>query len=102
MEESEYKKRLAIIENSFEMEKKKLYWEYGMSKAIFKIGDIIKDERWALLIDKITVAKPFGSSIPEPVYHGFELKKDLTPKKDKTRVCIYGNDNVELVKSKAI
>jgi hypothetical protein len=100
MEESEYKKRLQIIHHSFEMEKKKLYWEYGMSKAIFKIGDIIRDHRFAFVIDKITVDKSFG--FPEPVYHGFQLKEDLTPRKDKSRVCIYGNDNVELVKSKAI
>jgi hypothetical protein len=91
MDESEYKKRLEIIERNFEMEKKKLMYEYGMSKVIFKIGDIIKDERWALLIDKITVAKPFGFSMPEPVYNGPELKKDLTPRKDNSRVSIYGN-----------
>ncbi len=96
MEETEYKKRLEIIEHNFEMEKKKLYWEFGMSHVIFKVGDIIKDERWALIIDKITVAKNFG--LPEPVYHGFELKKDLTPRKDKNRVSIYGN-NAELVSS---
>ena len=94
MTEQEYETRLKVIEHSFEMEKKKLYWEYGMSHVMFKVGDIIRDHRWALKIDKITVAKNFG--LPEPVYHGLELKKDLTPRKDKSRVAIYGN-NCELV-----
>jgi len=96
MTESDYKMRLQIIENTYEMEKKKLYWEYGMANAKYKVGDLIKDERWAFVIDKITVGKHFG--LPEPVYHGFELKKDLTPRKDQNRVSLYGN-NSELLRA---
>ncbi len=77
MTEDEYKAGLTGLENNFEMAKKKLMWEYGMSKVIFKVGDIIKDERWAMLIDKITVSRTFGSRLPEPLYQGLELKKDL-------------------------
>lgn len=95
MTEQEYNSRLEALENAFESGKKKLYYDFGMSKAKFKIGDLIRDERWAFVVDKITVNKTFG--LPEPVYHGFELKKDLTPRKDKNRVSIYGN-NATLVK----
>ena len=97
MEHSEYERRLKEIDAAAYAEKKKLYYEFGMSKAKFKVGDIIKDFRWALLIDKIEVHKVLGD--PEPVYSGIELKKDLTPRKDKNRVEIHGNHNVELVKS---
>jgi|JI10StandDraft_1071094.scaffolds.fasta_scaffold1196755_1 hypothetical protein len=96
MTEDEYKAGLTVLENNFEMAKKKLMWEYGMSKVIFKVGDIIKDERWAMLIDKITVSRTFGSRLPEPLYQGLELKKDLTPRKDGNRVSIYGN-NAQLI-----
>ena len=95
MEETEYNERLKKIEADFEQAKKQLYFDYGMSKVIFKKGDIIKDSRWAMLIDRITVSKTFG--LPEPVYSGLELKKDLSPRKDGNRVSIYGN-NAELVK----
>lgn len=91
MEETEYYERLKKIEKDYEDAKIKLYIDYGMSKVIFQKGDIIKSDSCALIIDKITVSKRFG--LPEPVYHGFELKKDLTPRKDKNRTSIFGNGN---------
>ena len=96
MEDIEYKRRLVEIEDIFNESKKELYIEYAMSNRKYKKGDVIKDSRWAFKIDKITTSISI-SSIPEPVYHGYELKKDLTPRKDKSRVCIYGHDNVELI-----
>ena len=96
MEESEYNERLKKIETDFEQSKKRLYLDYGMSNAIFNKGDIIKDSRWVMLIERITVSKSFG--LPQPVYTGTQLKKDLSPRLDRTTVSIYGND-CELVKS---
>ena len=95
MEESEYNEKLKQIETDFELSKTNLYREYGLSQAKYKVGDIIKDHRWALSIDRITVNVMFGTV--EPVYHGFELKKDLTKRKDCNRVTIYGNNGVELI-----
>lgn len=90
MTKEEYKAKLKAIEEKFDNEKYALYREFALGNAKFKIGDTIKDERWVFTIDKITVSKLFD--IPEPVYHGFELKKDLKPRKDLNRVTIYGND----------
>jgi hypothetical protein len=95
MEKETYLEKLKEIEKHFEVSKSNLYREYALTNAKFKIGDTIKDERWAFTIDKITVYKMFD--MPEPVYHGFELKKDLTPKKNGNRVTIYGN-KAELVR----
>jgi len=89
MTEEDYHKKMEEIKARFETEKRRLYAEYGLSQSKFKIGDIIKDSRWAFKIDKITVSKIFD--LPEPVYHGYELKKDLTPRKDLNRVTIHGN-----------
>lgn len=96
MERETYLQRLKQIEDDAQKAKQALYIEYGLSQAIFKMGDVIRDNRWAFQIDKITVSKMFGD--PEPVYSGFELKKDLTPKKNMKRVSIYGN-SAELIKS---
>lgn len=96
MTKQEYDSKLKEIENAYEKQLENLYIQYGLSQAKFKVGDIIKDHRWTLLIDKITVSKSFSE--PKPVYRGLELKKDLTPKKIPNRVSIYGNNEVELVK----
>ena len=96
MTEQEFDEQLKNIEDNYQKEKYSLHLKYGLSHSLFKKGDIIRDERWAILIDKITVSK-FGK-LPEPVYLGFELKKDLTPRKDGKRVSIHGNYNVQLIK----
>jgi len=97
MEVSQYNEKLKKITNDFEEAKKALYIEYGMSQAKFKVGDIVKDSSSIILINKITVSK--GFNLPEPVYRGAELRKDLKPKVNGDRGAIFGNNNVELVKS---
>ena len=96
MTKEEYKLKMDIIIGDFEDKKRELYVDFAMTNAKFKIGDIIKDHRWAFKVDKITVSKMYD--FPEAVYHGVELKKDLTPRKDNNRVAIYGND-CELIES---
>ena len=94
MKKLEYEDKLKEIEAIYIGSKKELYRKYALINAKFKIGDLIKDSRWCFIIDKILVS--INSHFPEPVYYGFELKKDLTPKKKNNRVCIYGN-NAELI-----
>lgn len=96
MTEQEYDEEIRLIEAEATQKKHAVYRKYAKDQEKFKVGDIIKDERWAFEIDKITAGKSFG--LPQPVYHGFELKKDLTPKKNNNRVCIYGNNGVILIK----
>lgn len=89
MTEQEYKDKLKAIHLKADLEIRSTHIEYAKSMRIFKVGDIIKDYRWILEIDNISTSISFG--IAQPVYNGFELKKDLTPRKDKNRVAIYGN-----------
>ena len=100
MEEAEYNERLKKVEGDYDLAKRMLYRECGLSRAIYKNGDIIKDSNTTILIDKITVSISFG--VPEPVYHGIELRKDLMPKKNGDRGSIYGNHLTELIKSSNI
>ena len=67
----------------------------------FKVGDIIKDERFAMLVEKIGATTLF-SELPMSIYYGIELKKkDLKPKLNGGRVSIFGNSGVSLVKAKS-
>jgi len=98
MEELEYTQKLKKLEEVYLSDKKALHIEFALSNAKFKKGDIIiEDSKGIILIDKITTYIGFG--LPEPVYHGLLLKKDLTPKKNGEREAIYGNRCVELIKS---
>lgn len=96
MTEQEYKKRLSAINEKYEADKKALYKEFALSNAKFKVGDIIKDSRGIIKIEIVTGGKL--GDLPETVYKGRELKKDLTPRKDKNILFIWGND-VELIKA---
>lgn len=96
MTEEEYKSRLDAIDKEADIAKNNLYRQYAGDQVKFKIGDIIRDQRWTLIVEKISAYKGFG--LPEPVYKGREIKKDLTPRKDGNVVAIYGNKGVELIK----
>ena len=97
MAKEAYLNKLKEIQDEYETKKKELYREYGLSNALFKVGDTIKGQNAIFIVDKITIYKMFSDNFPEPVYHGFELRKDLTPKRSGIRAIIYGN-NAELVK----
>jgi hypothetical protein len=99
MQKEDYDKELEAIEAKCEADKKALYIKFAMSNAKYKKGDIIKSNgRGIILIDKLSTYKSFG--LPEVVYHGITLNKDLTPTKKKdNRSCIYGSHQIELIKS---
>lgn len=101
MEPQEYREKLKALELEYEKKRKILHVEYAMGTAKYGIGDIIKDNIKAILINKITVNKHW-EELPEPVYHGIELAKDMKPKKKRNDASIYGNGHknnpVELVK----
>lgn len=96
MTEQEYNERMDKIQSEYEAAKRQLYIDYAKDQQKFKVGDIIKDNRGIMMVDKIGAVKGYG--LPIPVYEGIELKKDLKPRKDGNRVAIYGND-AELIKS---
>ena len=96
MKASEYTERLEKIEMNYLMAKQALFAEYAKSKTLYKEGDIISQYRLIILVDRVTWHKDFG--MPEPVYKGIELRKDLAPKSSGSRGVIFGNDKVKFIK----
>ncbi len=95
MTREEYDNKLGVIELDYRNKKNALIKEYGLSQAKFKVGDIVRDHRFIMKIDKIKAALQFGEVLV--VYEGFELTKKLEIRKDKSRRGIYGNEGVELM-----
>ena len=97
MTEEEFKEQLAKIEENREVAKRQLYIKYAKEQEKFSVGDIINDSVKTILVNRITAYVSFDD-IPMPAYHGRELKKDLTPKKNNSTAVIYGNYGVTLIK----
>lgn len=97
MNKQEYLDKLKDAENVYKAAKNKIYLEYALSNANFKIGDIIERYGEIILVEKIT-AGVISFNYPQPVYSGTLLKKDLTPKKSQEKSSIYGDENVKFHK----
>ena len=57
-----------------------------------KIGDIVTDHTGSVKVERITFYRGFNDSLPVCVYHGIELKKDLTPTKKGDKREVYQNN----------
>lgn len=60
--------------------------KYCKENSNVKIGDIVKDHIGSVLVEKISM---HNSSTPCLIYYGLELKKDLSPRKDKSKRSCY-------------
>jgi hypothetical protein len=95
MERDEFDKKMDTLKKEFEIRKKNLNIEYALSKAQFKVDEIIRCTRTDTTIKVGAIKVYIGmDGIPQPVYWGIVLKKDLTPKKNGETHSIYGNDQV--------
>jgi len=98
MTEADYKHKMQVIETEYLQAKKQLYLDYAISQRKYNVGDIIKNDNGTIIeVQKYGVSVFF--SLPKPTYIGKELRKDLVPKKNGGIGTIYGNENVELLKS---
>ena len=98
MTEQEYTNKLREIKDQASKLEAELMREYAKSQIKFKVGDIIMNTQGILVIEKFGTY--MGLGLPEPVYIGPELKKNLTPRKDGSILKIYGNHQTELLKRK--
>lgn len=96
MTEQEYKDALKVIDDERITKWHNLIKQYAKSQRKFGIGDIIQQYDTLLKIENFGTYA--GMNMPEVVYRGIELKKDLTPKKRQDGTAIYGNNNVVLIK----
>lgn len=89
MTPEEYKEKLEKLKTDFEINKRNLAKEYAFSHNTYKIGDVITNGVNCIKIDKIKYSMGRFGSLPECVYEGPLLKKDLTERKDKQLGCVY-------------
>lgn len=96
MERQEFDNKLKLINDEADVKKKALMFQYGMSQAIYKIGDVIRSNKidTTIEVERIKVGVDM-MGIPYPYYVGHELKKDLTRKKNNSIGTIYGNGDTE-------
>lgn len=90
MDKSELDESLKKLSDEYESKKKSICIEYCKVNNKVSIGDKITSRHGeSILVDKITFTMGFRRESPECIYHGVELKKDLTERKDKRRSIIY-------------
>lgn len=90
----EYKQKLEELEIEYKNKKNALGREFAMSNNPYKVGDILQDHYQIIRVDSISYSIIHG--IPECVYYGTQLKKDLKPKKiQENSPCMF-QSNVKL------
>lgn len=92
MNEQEYLDKVADVNKRAEFEKRELKIKFAFSHQEYNVGDIINNGSLSIIIDRVQAGINFASDLPECVYGGFVLKKDLKPRKDKERGTIYQGD----------
>jgi len=89
----ELKKKIVEIEIEFSEKKRSLIVDYLQANNTYKVGDNFTDHIGSIKIEKILFDTRMTHSNPSCVYHGTELKKDGTPKKNpKTRNAYQFNE----------
>ena len=89
MKPEEFKLKLKELEDMFNADKTALRREYAYSNQSHHKGDIISDSTCTIKIDNVAFGNFFRDNLPECVYYGYELKKDLTPRKDGSKNTIW-------------
>ena len=92
--------KLKFIDDESEKRKNKLRHDYVVKNRRFAVGDVIKSNVHAILVDKIAWSSCSGGGAPFSVYMGKGLTKKLIPRKDGERFKLYGEDVVKLKTSK--
>lgn len=84
MTAEEYKETIEALSKEFENNKKTIGRQYAISNSPLKVGEVATDHIGSIKIEKIQVdhSAAFGQ-LPQCVYIGKPLKKDLTPIKGK-------------------
>lgn len=97
MTNENYSKELTYIKMDFERRKRELAIQYVTENAKFKVGDIVTDHIGSVKVEVVkTQLREQG--YPETVYHGTELKKDLTPTKKGDKRSVWVSNIKEIIK----
>lgn len=91
----EYKKKLEDLESTLKVDKFNLVKQYIDESLTCKIGDTITDHCGSIIFEKLKYTIQYRTGKPTPIYFGTELKKDGTPRKDKSKRDVYGENVIQ-------
>ncbi len=98
MTKTEYFEKMKALKAEFDTKRKELIKKCVLENAKYKVGDIIKNGSFTIVIEKIISNMIWSDSFPGCGYYGTELKKDLTPRKDGSTASIFdGNPNDKII-----
>lgn len=97
MTQEEYEERLQRIKDDCESQIEKLRQEFVESVANFEVGDILHSMQTNTIIRVTSISGhiPYKDALPEPIYLGETLNKDLTPRKKAKLGYITGDNYTE-------
>jgi hypothetical protein len=99
MTAEEYKKEYQRLEDLHTQSLKELALNYAKENNPYKVGDIFTDHMGSIIIETIKAVNPnIIHRLPSCSYFGLELKKDGTPRKDKSKRTAYQTNDVLLDK----
>jgi hypothetical protein len=98
MTKQQYNDRIKEVEELHKINKLLVIQVYAYANNPYKVGDIIRDHSHIIKIERIKFCRPsIGEEFPSCVYHGIELKKDLTPKKNQGNTVMYQTNVLEKI-----
>lgn len=90
MTKQQYNDKIKELKASYNISELYIVKEYAYANNPYKIGDVIRDHSHIIKIEKIKFCRAsVGEEFPSCVYHGIELKKDLTPKKNQENTVMF-------------
>ena len=96
MKKEDLELQIKELEEAFNSKKSAICIAYCKANNWVKVGDAITNRHGeSILVDRITFTFGCLRFNPECVYHGIELKKDLTARKDGRRSTFYQSNLVD-------
>ena len=96
MTKQELEQKLKELQQDYELKQKEVIRQFCDANNPYKVGDKFTDHIGTIIIEKIRYSYTL-TRIPACVYFGSELKKDGTPKKNKSRRNAWQLNDVSVV-----
>lgn len=93
MTKQEYIEKMLCVKADYTTKCKDLRRKFVMSNTLIEKNHIVRDHIGHILVEKKGVyLDSFGDSFPKLRIYGLCLKKDLTPRKDKSKRWMYSGN----------
>ena len=85
MTEEQYKKRYKELYDEYQEKIKELDAAYAIDNNPYTVGQLFRDHKGAIKIEKIEIAYSFNNELPCCLYFGPEMKLNGTPQKSGSK-----------------